>query len=68
MAAEFKTFMNNLWGSEGTIIPCLGVIQSVRCKYGTDLQATIQTFGGKLILRDGTELFQEYPNLFEGEC
>lgn len=67
MTAEFKTFMNNLYGSEGTIIPDLGVIESVRCMYGTDLEAVIQTSDNDLILREGTRLYQEYPNLFEGK-
>jgi|TARA_B100000497_G_C7448832_1_gene278453 hypothetical protein len=59
-------FMNNLWGSgcTGVMVPGLGEIIDVRCKYGTDLQATIQTSGGKMVLRDGTELFEEFPNLF----
>ena len=59
-------FMNNLWGSgcTGVMVPVLGEIIDVRCKYGTDLQATIQTSGGKMVLRDGTELFEEFPNLF----
>jgi hypothetical protein len=58
--------MNNLWGSgcTGVMVPGLGEIIDVRCKYGTDLQATIQTSGGKMVLRDGTELFEEFPNLF----
>jgi hypothetical protein len=46
------------------MVPGLGEIIDVRCKYGTDLQATIQTSGGKMVLRDGTELFEEFPNLF----
>ena len=59
-------FMSNLWGSgcTGVMVPGLGEIIDVRCKYGTDLQATIQTSGGKMVLRDGTELFEEFPNLF----
>ena len=59
-------FMNNLWGAgcTGVMVPGLGEIIDVRCKYGTDLQATIQTSGGKMVLRDGTELFEEFPNLF----
>ena len=59
-------FMNNLWGSgcTGVMVPGLGEIIDVRRKYGTDLQATIQTSGGKMVLRDGTELFEEFPNLF----
>jgi hypothetical protein len=61
-----NAFMNNLWGSgcTGVMVPGLGEIIDVRCKYGTDLQATIQTSGGKMVLRDGTELFEEFPNLF----
>lgn len=66
MTNEFKTFMENLWGcgGKGVMVPGLGEIMATRCKFGTDIQATIMTSGGKSVLRDGTELFEEFPNLF----
>jgi hypothetical protein len=55
-------FMNNLWGSgcTGVMVPGLGEIIDVRCKYGTDLQATIQTSGGKMVLQNYSRNFRIY--------
>ena len=45
---ELKTFMNNLWGSEGEMIDTPlgeGRIENVRCKFGIDLEVRVD-FGG----------------------
>ena len=58
--------MNNLWGSNGTLIKGLGTIVAVRMKYGKEIQATIRCGSGEddFILVDGSDLYKEYPNIF----
>ena len=64
MTNQFKSFMNSLWNCTDVVVPGLGTIVSTRAKYGTDIQAAC--FDGEDIhLIDGTELFEQFPNLFE---
>ena len=64
MTNEFKSFMNSLWNCTDVVVPGLGTIVSTRAKYGTDIEATLLD-NGNIRLIDGTELFAQFPNLFE---
>lgn len=64
MTSEFKSFMNSLWNCTDVVVPGLGTIISTRAKYGTDIQAMLHD-NGTFRLIDGTELFAQFPNLFE---
>ena len=64
MTDQFKSFMNSLWNCTDVVVPGLGTIVSTRAKYGTDIQAMLDD-NGTIRLIDGTELFAQFPNLFE---
>ena len=64
MTDQFKSFMNSLWNCGDVVVPGLGTIVSTRAKYGTDIEAMLLD-NGTISLIDGTELFEQFPNLFE---
>jgi hypothetical protein len=64
MTDQFKSFMNSLWNCGDVVVPGLGTIVSTRAKYGTDIEAMLLD-NGNIRLIDGTELFDQFPNLFE---
>jgi hypothetical protein len=64
MTEQFKSFMNSLWNCTDVVVPGMGTIVSTRAKYGTDIQATCFD-GEEYSLIDGSELFVQFPNLFE---
>tara|TARA_R110002074_G_scaffold187373_1_gene353053 strand:+ start:337 stop:540 length:204 start_codon:yes stop_codon:yes gene_type:complete len=64
MTDQFKSFMNSLWNCGDVVVPGLGTIVSTRAKYGTDIEAMLLD-NGTIRLIDGTELFDQFPNLFE---
>ncbi len=64
MTNQFKSFMNSLWNCGDVVVPGLGTIVSTRAKYGTDIEAMLLD-NGNIRLIDGTELFDQFPNLFE---
>jgi len=64
MTDQFKSFMNSLWNCDDVVVPGLGTIVSTRAKYGTDIQATFYD-GKDLHIIDGSELFDQFPNLFQ---
>lgn len=64
MTDQLKTFMNTLWNCTDVVVPGLGTIVSTRAPLGTDIEVTY--FDGKdYRLIDGTELFKQFPNLFQ---
>jgi hypothetical protein len=64
MTNQFKSFMNSLWNCTDVVVPGLGTIVSTRAKYGTDIEAMLLD-NGTIRLIDGTELFDQFPNLFQ---
>jgi hypothetical protein len=64
MTDQFKSFMNSLWNCGDVVVPGLGTIVSTRAKYGTDIEAMLLD-NGNIRLIDGTDLFDQFPNLFE---
>ena len=57
---ELKTFMNNLWGSEGEMIDTPlgeGRIENVRCKFGIDLEVRVDFGGVDVGTKSGMRLF-----------
>ena len=64
MTDQFKSFMNSLWNCGDVVVPGLGTIVSTRAKYGTDIEAMLLD-NGTIRLIDGTELFDQFPNLFQ---
>ena len=64
MTDQFKSFMNSLWNCGDVVVPGLGTIVSTRAKYGTDIEAMLLD-SGTIRLIDGSELFANFPNLFE---
>ena len=64
MTDQFKSFMNSLWNCGDVVVPGFGTIVSTRAKYGTDIEAMLLD-NGTIRLIDGSELFANFPNLFE---
>ncbi len=62
MKFTINQYMNSLWGAKGRKIftrEYTGVIESVRAKYGKDLEVKIRLPNGSVKLRDGTDLYAE---------
>ena len=64
MNQELKSFMNSLWNCTDVVVPGLGTIISTRVMFGTDIQAMLDDNGTFRVIT-GTELFAQFPNLFE---
>ena len=64
MTSEFKSFMNSLWNCTDVVVPGLGTIISTRVMFGTDIQVMLDDNGTFCVIT-GTELFAQFPNLFE---
>ena len=64
-------YMNSLWTAKGRKIftrEYTGVIESVRAKYGKDLEVKIRLPNGSVKLRNGTGLYAERAAVYEPGC
>lgn len=62
MKFTINQYMKSLWSAKGRKIftrEYTGVIESVRSKYGQDLEVKIRLPNGSVKLRDGTDLYSE---------
>ena len=71
MKFTINQYMNSLWAAKGRKIftrEYTGVIESVRAKYGQDLEVKIRLPNGSVKLRDGTDLYAERAAVYEPGC